>query len=422
MAISPSASSIARNGLAVRLALANRRRQHCGHAFERSARRRSLPGSAPPRADGAHGPAARDQRPHAEYSARSCSLFPATTRDRDASSSTLPMVTPRRLGARADTMALLRRGGTATTGPRFATIASPGPRPHQPYAPRIRDPPVHAPPPPRSCPREDRDTPRTHLARSRPCSELHLGDQFRSHPIYGVRERIACNDQRLRRVGCEFGQTSAELRKYVVRETRAHATGVVQPAPRIIITHVQRAQSLATAARRCPPQHDEFLAPATFHLHPAMSASGAVRGVHLLADDAFQSHATHLAPHGGGVADMMIAETQHAAPVAEVGQHALAVQQLAGRRSQPSRCRRSNRKRCSVASLPADNAACRRESLTHRSCRAPPVRRPPMPPPLAVPRPRAPQRAADRSSPDRRASPRAHCHDRASTAGDIRRT
>jgi hypothetical protein len=41
-------------------------------------------------------------------------------------SSTLPMVTPRRLGARADTMALLRRGGTATTGPRCAAVASPG--------------------------------------------------------------------------------------------------------------------------------------------------------------------------------------------------------------------------------------------------------------------------------------------------------
>ena len=55
----------------------------------------------------------------------------------------------------------------------------------------------------------------THPARSRPCGELHLGDQFRPHPVYGARQRIACNEQRLRRVGCEFGQTSAELRKYV---------------------------------------------------------------------------------------------------------------------------------------------------------------------------------------------------------------
>ena len=175
----------------------------------------------------------------------------------------------------------------------------------------------------------------------------------------------------------------------------------MQPALRIVIAQVQRPQTVAAAAWRGPSEDDEFFAPAALHLQPAMSASGAIRPVSLFADDAFQSHATRLALHRGGVAELVIAVSQHALPAVEVGQDALAIQQLAGPQvpaieMQQIEQVKLQRGPCLRTTLPAA-----RESSMRLACRSPPARHPPGRFPPAALRSPVPRRAAGRSNPAR---------------------
>src|SRR3954447_18557149 len=97
----------------------------------------------------------------------------------------------------------------------------------------------------------------------------------------------------------------------------ADTTGIMQGAGIVIVSHVQRSQTGARALGRRPAEYDELLTPLAFQLAPGVAASGTVRRVGLLRDDALQAHGAGLQTHGGALPTMMIAVAEPATPIVE---------------------------------------------------------------------------------------------------------
>ena len=219
-----------------------------------------------------------------------------------------------------------------------------------------------------------------HTSGAGPGGERHFGDQVRLDPVDGALQVLAGDLQIARGIGAKAVEAVAQHAQRIVGEAGADAAGIVQPALRVVVAEVERAQAGAAAGGFGPAEDQQLLAAGALHLQPVVAAAGTVGSVGLLADDPFQFHLAGGLAHAGGVAFVVVAVAQHAVPGVEPLEAVLAVAQgaffedpsrrdTAGRTGRRPVCRHGR-----WTGRPAARGSWRR-----RPCRGRQVRRPPSP-------------------------------------------
>src|ERR1700712_402308 len=96
---------------------------------------------------------------------------------------------------------------------------------------------------------------------------------------------------------------------------------------RIVVTHMQGADTDAAAMWRRPSEDNQLLSPTALYLDPGWPATGPIGSLRLFADDPFKMHLACIVPHRMRVAGYVIAVFQHSCPVDRALQQPFALKQ-----------------------------------------------------------------------------------------------
>ncbi len=118
---------------------------------------------------------------------------------------------------------------------------------------------------------------------------------------------------RHRRVGALVAiEKLPQARELRVAEPGADPTGIMQCPAAIVVAEQQRAEPLPPAGRVGEPDDHELLAIGTFHLEPAVAASGPIGLVAAFRNDPFEREPAGLAEKRRAAAGLVVAVAQHA--------------------------------------------------------------------------------------------------------------